>query len=573
MAMLRLRQKLTLSFGGLLALLLAVGTLGLTLLNDYSSTLETIFRENYDSVVYGQRMKDALDGTPDAAAMQAFEEALAKEQGNLTLPGEPELAQRISATWAAYKADLTRSDATRRELRRLAQRVIDLNLGNIVSVDGQVRAQAVAAKRMMYALLATGVLLAVATTALSTRSILRPLRLLTDSVREIEHGNLDLTVSVQARDEFGQLADAFNAMAARLREFRRSDRAKLFRTQKTTQIALDTLPDAIAIVSLDGKVELSNVVARRQFGLEPDTDLARTEPRALWESFVKAFSSLQPVTPRGYESVVQIFDGGNERFYLPRAEPILDGEGSLTGITVVLADVTNLRRLDEMKSNLLGVVSHELRTPLTSIRMATHLLLEERIGPLNAKQTDLLVAARDDADRLNSIIENLLDMSRIESGRAQMQVKPTSADQLVLDATDRQRAAYRDKGVELDNHIEVDLPNVLVAPERIHHVFSNLLDNALRHTSSGGRVELTARRDGQFACFEVKDTGHGIPAEHLQHIFERFYRVPDQAPDSGAGLGLAIAKEIVEAHGGRIMATSVPGRGSAFAFTVPLADI
>src|SRR5206468_7509480 len=145
-----------------------------------------------------------------------------------------------------------------------------------------------------------------------------------------------------------------------------------------------------------------------------------SELRAEWlvDLYRATSADLRPVEPHGYESAIQVMDeGGGERFFLPHAVPILDDERALLGVTVVLADVTNLRRLDEMKSGMLSVVSHELKTPLTSIRMAVHLLLEERVGSLNAKQAELLVAARDDSDRLNQIIENLLDMGRIESGR------------------------------------------------------------------------------------------------------------------------------------------------------------
>jgi signal transduction histidine kinase len=458
-----------------------------------------------------------------------------------------------------------------RQLKAGAQRIIDMNLQNMVSVDGQVQRSAVGAKRAMYALLVAGVVLAVAFVGLISRSILRPLRTLTRSAREIEQGNLDLVVPVSSRDEVGQLAEAFNSMAAHLREFRRSDRARLIRTQRTTQLALDSLPDAVAIVSPDGKVELSNEVAQRLFGLKPETDISAVQVNGLAELYRQASGEARPIQPKGYESAVRVFDG-QERFFLPRALPILDEDRQLVGVTLVLADVTHLRRLDEMKSGLLSVVSHELKTPLTSIRMATHLLLEERIGPLTPKQAELLVAAREDSERLHKIIENLLDMSRIESGKALMDLRPVSPERLVSQAVEGVAPSFRDKGIELKSDIPPDAPEVLADPVRIGHVFSNLLSNALKYTPGGGCVRVGARAEGGAVRFEVADTGTGISPEDLPRIFDRFYRGKGQSSESGAGLGLAIAKEIVEAHGGQITVQSRGGAGSSFHFSLPAAE-
>lgn len=605
--MLGLRQKLTLAFGGMLVILATVGTLSGLLLTKYSATLETLVRENYDSVVFGQNMKDALDELDDIAqaslwaentaphrkaleqSVTRFEQNFARERSNITVQGEAEVAKELER-WLDYKkrhAQLlasTDSAEVRRliyrtevapmaqKLRALSQQIIDLNLANIVSVDGQVRASATLARNAMIALVATGIVLAILLTAILGRAIIRPLTTLTQSVREVEKGNLDLAVTVKSKDELGQLAEAFNAMASRLREYRRSDRAKLVRVQRTTQLALNTFPDAVVVVGLDGKVELANEVAQKRFDLVPGHDLATGKMKALWRLFEQVFASLAPVHPKGYDTAIQIFDGGNELFFLPQAVPIVGEDKSLVGVTLVLADVTDLRRLDEMKSGLLSVVSHELKTPLTSIRMSTHLLLDERLGPLTAKQTDLLVTARDDAERLNGIIDKLLDMGRIESGRALMEFKPTAPETIVAAAKEAFLTAYRDRGVSLRTQVEEDLPQVVVDASRIGHVFSNLLSNALKYTPSGGSVTVSAKKEAGRVAFVVEDTGAGIPEDALPRIFERFFRAPNQGGIKGVGLGLAIAREIVEAHGGSIEAASRPGKGSVFTVRLKTSD-
>jgi signal transduction histidine kinase len=225
-----------------------------------------------------------------------------------------------------------------------------------------------------------------------------------------------------------------------------------------------------------------------------------------------------------------------------------------------------------MKSGLLSVVSHELKTPLTSIRMAAHLLLEERIGSLNNKQTELLLAARDEADRLQTIIEDLLDIGRMQSGKVKLDFKPHSSDRLVTEAVSRLEAAFHDRGIHLDVDVPAETPDVLVDASRVGHVFSNLLENACKFTNPGGTVRIYAETEDTIVRFVVEDTGIGIPAEHLGRVFDRFFRVARPNHPSGAGLGLAIAKEISEAHGGVISVQSKEGQGSRFSFTLRRAD-
>jgi two-component system, NtrC family, sensor histidine kinase KinB len=608
-----LRQKLLFGFGGLLAILLAVGALSIVVLQRYSNALQKFLSENYRSVEYGQVMKDELERLDDAAesamvtgadvraaataanyARAEFVKNLQLESQNITLhPREDELVAQLLQWWEQYDAAVKTVldpalpvgarrqalETTKRlspQIREAAQEVISINLRNMVEQDGQVRQTARNAQKALLILIVAGGTLAIVFVFVLSARILRPLQTLTDSAREIERGNLDLVVRVRSRDEVGQLAEAFNSMAAKLREFRRSDRAKLVRTQRTTQLAVNSLPDAVAVVGPDGTVELANDAAQRLFGLRPEMPLSGSRISSLAELFDRAWREGRSAQSKGYESAVQVFDENGEKFFLPQAVPITEGTGAdkqILGVTVVLADVTNLRRLDEMKSGMLSVVSHELKTPLTSIRMAVHLLLEERVGPLTPKQLELLVAARDDSDRLNQIIENLLDMGRMESGRVRMDLHRAAAEKLVRDSVEPAEAAYQDKGVELVADVAPDAPDVLADETRIDHVLANLLSNALRFTPPGGQVRVVAAPvSDQSVRFSVEDSGPGVPKQYQGRIFERFFRVPGQAGGSGAGLGLAIAKEIVEAHGGTIGVESEDGRGARFWFTLQRAD-
>ncbi len=263
---------------------------------------------------------------------------------------------------------------------------------------------------------------------------------------------------------------------------------------------------------------------------------------------------------------------GEEHFFQPQAVPILDAQRLPTGVVLTIRDVTQQRTNDDMKRGLVSTVSHQLKTPLTSIRMAVHLLLEEKVGALTEKQAELLLAAREDSDRLNGILEDLLDISRIESGKAPMSFAPVSPQAIAAEAAEHFAAAFQDSGISLKTAVPDDLPEVMADAARIVHVFDNLLSNALKHTAAGGSVTISAQADEKRVVFSVADTGTGIPQEYLNNIFDQFFRVPGQQAQAGAGLGLAIAREIVEAHGGTITVESTVGEGSTFRVALKRAE-
>ena len=377
---------------------------------------------------------------------------------------------------------------------------------------------------------------------------------------------------METRDEIGQLSDAFNAMTVSLRFFRRSDHAKLLRLQQSTQKAFRNLPEALAIVDSEGKVEIATESARTNFGLVPNARISDSLHPWMVDLYQDAIKSSRPPTNEYKYSIIQHFVNNQEKFYQPRAYSILDDEKKLDGLIIILQDVTLLKQSDEIKKNLFSTISHQLKTPLTSIRMAIHLMLEEKIGGLTEHQADLLVSAREESDRLSVILEDLLDISRIESGNVQMILAPTSPYDLVNEAVAHYRRDAQDKGIELAVESSELLPDAIADKSRIGHVMANLLTNAIRHTPRGGKIVVSVREDGNRVKFSVSDNGIGIPPEYHQKIFEKFFRVPGQDPDAGEGLGLAISREIIRAHGGEISLESSKTPGATFFFTLPRCD-
>lgn len=597
----RIRTKLVIAFVGLLLIVAVVGVLSVYTLNESSQAIERILRENYDTVAACDHMKVALEKLDRQAelclwedrpevcrqsqsVLGEFDKNLRFQQGNVTVPGEQELTDRLTESWKDYSRDLAnfyqlsnlseRREFYRRrllprsqEVRDATQKIIELNLNNMVAADGQAQQRAAQTRKAMLFLLFIGIGMSAGFTVLVGPAILRPIDSLIRSVREIQQGNLDLVVNVRSQDEIGQLGEAINQMTASLREFRRSDQAHLLRTQRSTQLALDSLSDAVAICDPGGKIELANETAQHLFGLVPESTVDEAGNEKITQIFWRVCRKERPYRPKGYEAAIQIFMKEEEHFFLPQAIPIFDQERQLVGVTLMLTDVTRWRHLDEVKTGLISTVSHELKTPLTSIRLAIHVLLQEKLGLLSPQQMELLVTAREDSDRLYRVIEDLLDISRIESGQAEIKLQPVNVEELVLQATDKMRPAFRDHGITLNIKVAPDVPRVLADPSRLQLVFDNLLSNALKYTPIGGEVTIKAQLDDSMVRFSVEDTGIGIAPEFLPRIFEKFFRVPGQEQIS-SGLGLTIAKETVEAHGGAIEVASQPGKWTKFTFTV-----
>jgi two-component system, NtrC family, sensor histidine kinase KinB len=593
-----LRTKLWFGFGGLLGILLVVSATSVVVLTRYSQTLEQLYHDNYDSVQYCDAMKESADDmnrqamnllwngvTPSRGEDQKrFSDSLSLELGNTTLPFEADRARELQAEWkryiqiwnrfepagtgrdALYRGEMLSSFA---HLKQLIQQISDMNMTNIMSVDGRVKQTLTEVRDAVLILVLAGTVISSVLVAGVGASILRSVRSLTRSAGQIERGNLDLVVEVSSRDEIGQLAEAFNSMAGKLREFRKSDHELLLRTQLTTQLAIDSLPDAVFVVGPQGHIEISNRTAAHHFGIAPGVSVGSLNLRWLSDLCTQVLSDRHAHEPEGYRGAIQLFENQTERFLLPRAVPMLSKEGAMLGVTVILVDVTRLRHADELKSGLVSTVSHELRTPLTSIRLGVMMLSEEKIGPLTPRQRKSLGAVRDDSDRLHRIIENLLSIGRIESGGERFQTRRMTAQEIVGPAVESVRSGFAEKSVRLSIVIPSDAPPVLADPSCIELALGNLLSNALKFTPPGGEVSVSVHADNSALTFDVTDSGPGIPAEHTSRIFERFYRIPQKDGPTGAGLGLAISKEIVEAHGGRIWFKS-DASGSIFSFAIPL---
>jgi signal transduction histidine kinase/HAMP domain-containing protein len=604
-----LRAKLLLAQAPLAVALAVMGWVAASSVSSLGRHSELILRENYRSVLAAQRMRESLERLEHGALLslmtgsarereeshrQRFESELQVAEGNVTEQGEREALRELRKRWELYQEHLGRLSAGTLDaaiiallMRQLepafaatleqAKLILDLNQDAMVRKSEEARREAARVGRLTVPAALTALLLGALISSLVTRRLLQPFELLARTVARLSEGDLEARVNIRGRDEVATLAHDVNTMATRLSQYRRSSLGELLLAQEASQAAIDSLPDPIVVFDSSGGILNVNQGAERLLGLVLETgaddSLEKVEPavrRCLELARAHVLGGKGPYVPRGFDEAVRVATATGDLYLLPRATPVYSEEGAVSGATVVLQDVTRLRRVDDLRNNLVSTVAHELRTPLTSLRMAIHLCLEQTAGPITERQADLLYAAREECERLQAMVDEMLDLARIQNGRVGLNRAPVAPTTLIEAAVDAYRGPSEEAHLLLTSEVLPSLPSVLADRERLQLVLSNLLSNAIRHTPAGGRITVRAREEDETVRFEVSDTGPGIPAEYQSMIFDKFVRVP--GTPGGSGLGLSIAKDVVEAHGGRIGVGSAPGEGSTFWFTVPVAD-
>jgi len=561
-----------------------------------------IISENYDSVVAAQEMKESLERQDSAALFvllgarerglnqlrehrARFDQNFHTAANNITELGESAAIAAIQRDRDIYyqRFDAFLANSTRNEyftqlepqfnqLRADCEHLLQLNQR---AMSFKAEAAAGVAQLWFYrTLLIAGMLVAagIALAFLLAQRIVGPIRRLTESTMKIAGGDLNASVIVDSTDEVGILAAEYNRMAESLRQLRSSDLGKLLVAQQTTEAAIDSLYDPVIVTDGHGRVTKLNPAAEEIFGPEEKNtgmhvgEVARDVRIA--GAVAEALESQRPVAAEEMSSVLPLPVAGSQRAFRLRTTPMRDNDHHLLGAVTLLEDITHLREIDRLKSEFIATASHELRTPLTSVQMGVYLLLERAVGELTEKQVEVLSACRDDCDRLDQLMRDLLDVSRIEAGESKPSFAPVRTSELLDAATKDLQPQVESKGLDFKVEAPIDLPLVRIDRSQVERVLTNLVVNAIRYTKQG-EIKISAQPRGNSVVVSVSDTGSGIPADYLPHIFDKFVQVPGAAT-GGAGLGLAISRLIVEAHGGQISVQSEPSKGSTFTFTLPV---
>ena len=404
-------------------------------------------------------------------------------------------------------------------------------------------------------------ILAIVAAGLIARATTHPIRELTRASKKIASGELGQKISTYTRDETGQLAQAFNEMSAGLDKLV----GDISTEKNRLQTVIATMADGVVMTDAEGKIVLANQAAERLFNFREKDVITKPLIEAVRDH--EADEILKLCLRTGQTQSVQFETTVSKRFLRTIAVPITEGE--LTGALLLFQDLTELRSVQTMRRELIGNISHELRTPIAGIKAMVETL---RDGALDDKEaaTDFLTRIDSEVDRLTQMVSELTELSRIETGRAELEMAPTDLNLLIEGVITQLDPLAERLQVTMAVELASPIPLVTVDSDRIRQTVINLVHNAIKFNHHGGRVTVFTKADRESVTVSVSDTGIGIAKDDLPHVFERFYKADKARTRGGSGLGLAIAKHTVQAHNGSIRAESEEGKGSTFSFRLPL---
>jgi NtrC-family two-component system sensor histidine kinase KinB len=447
------------------------------------------------------------------------------------------------------------------------------------------RDEAVDARRivLLITLVALGIAVAVAWNL--TRTVVGPVRRLTRGANAIREARFTERIDVASRDELGELASAFNQMAEDLAEFRRTNVSEVVRAKNTLEATLEALPDAVVLLDAGGQIQSMNRAALRALA-----SAGVREARCLddlrfdgldLEKVASAIATGTEAAPAvDLTRTIRVEQQGVVQRLLPRVVSLPASNPQQRGAILLLYDVTDLVRVDEMRSELVAVASHELQTPLTTLRM-TLLMLQESAHLLPVRQRELVATSLIGVEQLSETVHEFLDLTRIEAGELRLDLEPLQVGSVITEALRRVEGAATAKGITLHTHGDEHLPRISADASRLRAVFDNILSNAVKYTHNGGRITVACDRlrprtldEPDLVRITITDTGPGIPTAFRSRIFEKFFRLEHhqtaaRSAARGAGIGLYMSRQIVELHGGEIACGSGPDdRGTCIAVTL-----
>jgi len=462
-------------------------------------------------------------------------------------------------------------------LRESCFSVLEINQNAMTNTETRIRSTVTDATFAVIVASIVALALSIFASVRITRAVKIPAQKLTQSVRKIGQGHLNQKIDVSTDDEIGELAAEFNKMTERLRAYEEMNIHQLIAEKKKSETIVGSIADPIIVTDNEGIVVLMNKAAAEVFDVDANTLIGKPLYGILkderWAKGMSAGTTDRRGSPL-QDTLLTLERRGKKLYLRPRQTTILDEHQKAEGTVTLLQDVTRFKDLDEMKTEFLATVSHEFRTPLTSINMTVDILSKEVVGSVNAKQRELLVAAKDDCERLGKLVKELLDLSKLESRQHEMKTESVDVKELIEESLKPLRLPFKEKHIELNTVVEPDVCAITGNRQQLTWVITNLASNALRFTAEGGSVKISVGRQDHGVCVSVADTGPGIPLEAQRTIFDKFVQIkePAETTPGSVGLGLAIAREVVEAHEGRIWVESVEGKGSTFYFTLPVPD-
>jgi len=570
----KIKTKLNAGVGLLFFMIIILSTLGGWFIYQLKKDTQNILAANYNTLQYSRNMLLSLEEiSKEPFALSEFQKNLDLQRQNITESGEKEATQNIHDHFSELKVDkgnLNLHSAIRKDIAGLMQ----LNMNAIQIKSGIANTTAENAIAVISIVGTLCFLIAFTLMVNLPSNISNPIREMTSSIHQIARQNYRERVHFESSSEFGELARSFNTMAEKLQEYSESRIDKILKGKKRIETLIDNMHDAVIGIDEDRKVLFVNDEALKISGLKKENFVGKLiQDVAVSNDLVRDLirEIVNPDATKSSAATLKIFVEGKENYFEKEildinVIPTGEKESRFIGQVIMLRNITPFKELDLAKTHFMGIVSHEFKTPISSIQMGLQLLENERIGHLNEEQGKLVFGIKDDTQRLLRITGELLNMTQLESGVVQLNIKPSSVQSMIEDVIAANKSAAENKEIIIKTHVDSNISVVNADSEKTSWVLNNILSNAIRYSHEKSLIEINVvTLDNDKVKFSVTDNGRGIEEQYLNKVFTRYFRIPGTKTE-GTGLGLSISKEFIEAQGGTIAVESEIGVGSNFYF-------
>ncbi|MBC2579912.1 ATP-binding protein [Clostridium sp. DJ247] len=605
-----LRSKIALVYICLVLMIAVVGFTSVVSLHTLSKSINGLMIDNYKSINAANNMLEIIEeqniailnylNNNEQGGLELFyknNDEFYKwyntESNNITEPGERDYIIKINENYVKYLSlfskmqEIRNKQGTNKAFDFYNNQIITLynnlkyELKNLSSLNekamftrkNNVSNDTVAT---MYIILTLSLIAVVGGYLISRFFInrfLKPIYILTESIKSVKEGNLYHEIPIILNDEIGLLANEFNNMTKRLQQFEYSTKGKFLAEKNKSLAIVKSISDPLIVLDTNYKIILLNHACEDIFHIKENEVLNKhfLEGIRNGELYEYISSVYKKSHEEKTEKIVNLNEGGKDYYFNIISTAIKDKDSNMNGIVILFQNITKIKQLEKIKTEFMATISHELKTPLTSIMMGLSLITNRRIGNLNEKQESILGTIREDGEKLSSLVQDLLQLSKIQSDKAIFNMEHCSVIGIIENCIKNFYDQAVEKEVNLYYEADEELPKVLADSEKILWTLNNLVSNALKHINAGDEICIRAFTKANKVWVAVKDTGVGIPHEYQEKIFDKFVQVKGVDSEMrGSGLGLSIAKEIVEAHGGKIWCESKLDVGSTFTFTLPM---
>jgi two-component system, NtrC family, sensor histidine kinase KinB len=608
----KLKSKITLGVLFLFLVIVLLSLLGILFTNKLAEETRGTITNNYTSVEYTFQMLKSIedmysiqvdqiksrvfDDSVTISSIQGkkniFEEKLEKETNNITERGEAELVNLLHSDYRNFlnvyqevksqkiysEVDLNELYEQYSKLRQTISKIYNLNMSAIQKKSNDMQSLSDDITIYMAVVAGISILITLSFIFYFPSRIVEPIKELTKRIKSISERNYDQKLDIKTKDELGELANAFNIMAERLRLYEAKHIDQLLFEQKRMEAVVDSFEDGILLIDENRKVVLLNNIILQITGLKEEEVLSHFIPDITAKNdLIKEIYRLVLSKDKGESEIkpIRVVQENKEYFFNIESEEIITysefaKQETFIGNLILLRNITKFQERDTAKTNLLATVSHELKTPLSSINLSLKLLEDKRMGDLSFEQKEVINSLKQQSTRLSRVINELLEFSQIETGNIKLTFTPIKPDVVLDIGITALMMQVSEKNIDLKIDIEEGLPEIYADLEKLVFVFVNILNNAIRYSKQNDEIKIFVKKiNNEEVEFSIKDNGQGISIEDQEKLFQRFTQVGKKSKQ-GWGLGLAIAKEFIQAQRGRIWVESEVGQGSKFNFTLPI---